>query len=175
MTPILETKRLILRPITIEDAPAYQRHFNNWNVIQHMGSVPWPYPDDGALGFIETSMLPRMDRGEAHIWAITLKGTDELIGVMEFRTQANEDGHRGFWLAEQYWGQGLMSEAVAVVNDFVFDVLGYEELIETNAENNAASRALKKIGQAQLIEKIKKTTSDGRKCVSEVWRIRRSS
>ena len=32
-TPTLQTSRLILRPLALSDAPAIQRHFNNWNII----------------------------------------------------------------------------------------------------------------------------------------------
>ena len=48
-----ETRRLILRPLALSDAPAIQRHFNNWNIIRHLAQVvPWPYPEDGAETFI---------------------------------------------------------------------------------------------------------------------------
>jgi hypothetical protein len=33
-TPTLQTKRLVLRPLALSDAPDIQRHFNNWNVIR---------------------------------------------------------------------------------------------------------------------------------------------
>ena len=36
ITPTLQTERLILRPLALSDAPAIQRHFNNWNIIQHL-------------------------------------------------------------------------------------------------------------------------------------------
>lgn len=43
-TPQLETERLILRPLALSDAPAIQRHFDNWNIIRHLSTVvPWPY------------------------------------------------------------------------------------------------------------------------------------
>jgi RimJ/RimL family protein N-acetyltransferase len=52
LTPRLETERLILRPMALSDAPAIQRHFNNWNIIQNLATVvPWPYPADGAGDF----------------------------------------------------------------------------------------------------------------------------
>jgi hypothetical protein len=48
-TPLLETKRLMLRPLARSDAPAIQRHFDNWNTIRHLSTVvPWPYPANGA-------------------------------------------------------------------------------------------------------------------------------
>ena len=56
-TPTLQTGRLILRPLALSDAPAIQRHFNNWNIIQNLTSVvPWPYPDDGAETFIKLQL-----------------------------------------------------------------------------------------------------------------------
>jgi len=34
--PTLYTGRLTLRAITLDDVPAIQRHFDNWNIIQHL-------------------------------------------------------------------------------------------------------------------------------------------
>jgi len=175
MTPVLETERLILRPARIADAPAVQKYFNNWNVIKNMGAqVPWPYPDDGAEDFMKNSSLPRMAKGQAHVWAITLKGADECVGIMEFRLEANAEGHRGFWLAEHLWGKGYMSEAVAAVNDFVFDKLGYEEFIEANADWNTASRSLKEKAGAVFVEAIDKPQPGGGTRKTEIWRVTRS-
>lgn len=109
-TPPLETRRLILRPITPDDAAAIQKYFNNWNVIQHLSTnVPWPYPDDGAKDFIENSALPRMRNKSAMIWVLAIKDHgDEAVGVIEFRLEEQEDGHRGFWLAERFWRRGAI-------------------------------------------------------------------
>jgi ribosomal-protein-alanine N-acetyltransferase len=38
-TPIIQTARFILRPLALTDAPAIQRHFNNWNIIRNLASV----------------------------------------------------------------------------------------------------------------------------------------
>lgn len=172
--PVLQTPRLTLRPIVLSDAPSYQENFNNWNVIQNMGAaVPWPYPDDGAVDFIKNSALPRMERGEAFLWAITLKDEGKLVGVIEFRRESNDNGHRGFWIAEHLWGQGYMSEATAVVNDFVFDELGYDYFIEQNADFNEGSRAMKRKSGATLIETVEKPSVDGGTHACEEWHITR--
>ena len=101
-TPTLQTPRLLLRPVSLMDAPAIQAHFGNWNVIKHIGGkVPWPYPADGAEKFLQEDALPRVIRGEAHVWAICLKTKPaELIGIIEFRLATDADDHRGFWIAE---------------------------------------------------------------------------
>ena len=48
-TPVLETPRLILRPLRASDAPTIQRRFPQWEVVRFLSAiVPWPYPPDGA-------------------------------------------------------------------------------------------------------------------------------
>ena len=80
-TPALETERLILRPLVPADAPVIQRRFPRWEIVRYLNPrVPWPYPDDGAIRFIEICQ-GEMARGEKHHWSIRLKhGPDDLIG-----------------------------------------------------------------------------------------------
>ncbi len=132
ITPTLQTQRLILRPLALSDAPAIQRHFNNWNIIQHLASVvPWPYPEDGAETFIARELEKVAAGEEIYNWMLVLRGGDgEAIGNIRFRPRSDDPkGNRGFWLAERYWNQGLMSEAVSAVNDFAFRTLGIEGLL----------------------------------------------
>jgi len=64
--PIFETERLILKGLSLEDAPLYQENFAD-EVIQHLSSrVPWPYPKDGAYTFIKDFILPNQGKGR---WA----------------------------------------------------------------------------------------------------------
>lgn len=144
-TPALKTARLILRPVTREDAPAIQRHFAHWDIIKNLSCrVPWPYPEDGAISFITHTLLPGMENGDTFAWAITLKGGDgAAIGLIEFNREAGEAGNRGFWIAREYQGQGLMTEALHPVHDFIFNTLGMESFIVCNAATNSASRRVK--------------------------------
>src|SRR5215475_272650 len=88
-TPVLETRRLILRPLALADAPAIQRHFNNWNIIRHLAAiVPWPYPDDGAETFVRQQLEKIAAGEEIHQWVLVLRsGNDEAIGSIRFHTQ----------------------------------------------------------------------------------------
>ena len=58
--PIIETARLILRPLDLWDADAVQVLFPRWEIVKFLAAVPWPYPADGALSYILTAHL----RGE---------------------------------------------------------------------------------------------------------------
>ncbi|MBU6235146.1 MAG: GNAT family N-acetyltransferase [Alphaproteobacteria bacterium] len=174
MCPIFETPRLILRPLALSDAPAIQQYFANWDVIKNMGDgVPWPYPPDGAEYFVKSIALPEVSEGRAHIWAITLKPSDECVGVMHMRLYDHPEGHRGFWLAKHLWGQGLMREAVSATNDYVFGPLGWDAFMEHNADFNAGSRALKVFSGGELLETREKAGAGGVIRKTEVWRITR--
>ena len=116
----LTTPRLILRPLALEDAPAIQAGFPKWEVVRYLDAVvPWPYPDDGALTYIRDVALAGMRRGEEWHWSIRpLTAADQVIGVITLRLKQGDN--RGFWLDPTWQGQGLMSEACAVVTDFWF-------------------------------------------------------
>jgi RimJ/RimL family protein N-acetyltransferase len=176
-TPTLQTARLILRPLAPSDAPAIQRHFNNWNIIQHLASVvPWPYPDNGAETFIARE-LEKVAAGEdVYNWMLVLRGGDgEAIGNIRFRPSAdNAKGNRGFWLAEPYWNQGLMSEAVSAVNDFAFLTLGIESFDVCNAATNAASRRVKQKTGAEFVGHIELAHHNGQ-TLAEKWRVTRQN
>jgi ribosomal-protein-alanine N-acetyltransferase len=174
-TPVLETRRLILRPLAPADAPAIQRHFNNWNVIRNLASVvPWPYPDDGAETFIRQQSQKAAAGEETYHWVLVLRqGDGEAIGSISFRSQpAGAKGNRGFWLAEPYWNQGLMTEAVAAVNDFVFETLGLESFHVCNSASNAASRRVKQKTGAEFVGTIELAHHDGQ-TKSEKWKVTR--
>jgi [ribosomal protein S5]-alanine N-acetyltransferase len=176
-TPILHTRRLILRPVALPDAPAIQRHFNNWNIIQNLATVvPWPYPDDGAETFIRMQ-LDKMAAGEKiYQWVLVLRsGDNQAIGNIEFRPGSDQPkGNRGFWLAERYWNQGLMTEAVDAVNDFAFGTLGIDSFYVCNVVSNTASRRVKQKSGAEFIGYIELPHHNGQS-KAEHWKVTRES
>ena len=57
-TPTLQTERLLLTPLQLADAPAMQRLFPQWEIVRFLNNrVPWPYPEDGALRYIQDLSL----------------------------------------------------------------------------------------------------------------------
>lgn len=148
-TPILETQRLILRPVRLEDAAAIQRYFPHWEIVENLSTrVPWPYPDDGAAYFLSSIALPAMDAGENFIWAITDKTrtaglADECIGLVDLSKEPDEHGQRGFWLALPFHGRGYMTEAIYAVQDYIFGNRILDRMIITTAANNTASNRIK--------------------------------
>jgi RimJ/RimL family protein N-acetyltransferase len=153
-TPVLETERLVLRPICRDDAPALQRRFPKWEVVRWLNvRVPWPYPADGAASFV-AQCLGEMERREKYHWSIRPKGgPDEPIGCIDlWPDDGKSRDQRGFWLDPEFQGQGLMTEAADRVTDFAFRDLGWPRLWISNAEANRASARIKEKQGARLIE-----------------------
>ena len=57
--PTLETDRLILRPVSLDDIPSLQRQFNDWEVIKFT-RAPWPLPADAVERNLRDLVLPGM-------------------------------------------------------------------------------------------------------------------
>ena len=140
--PDIDTPRLRLRPLTLADAPAVQRLFPRWEIVRLLNPhIPWPYPDDGAATFIRDLALPGMQRGEEWHWSLRPRSApDQLIGVISLTIKT--DDNRGFWLAPEWQGQGLMSEASEAVTDFWFGTLNQPVLRVPKAVANTGSRRI---------------------------------
>lgn len=172
-TPTLETERLILKPLTRDAADDIQKYFNNWNIIKNLlDIVPWPYPDEGAKDFINNKAFPRIKAGKAHIWTIRLKSnTAETIGLIEFRdAPETRDDHRGFWLAEPFWGNGYMTEATTIVNDFIFFTMKKDKIIVCNTVDNEGSKRVKEKTGAEFL-KYKDVPHHRGKIKTAVWQV----
>jgi RimJ/RimL family protein N-acetyltransferase len=153
-TPVLQTPRLVLRPVRAKDAPVIQRRFPRWEVVRWLDArIAWPYPADGAATHV-ANCLEEMTRGEKSHWAIIPKsGPADLIGTIGLWP---DDGvsrsQRGFWLDTEFHGKGLMSEAADRVTDYAFRKLGWPHLWLTNAQENHASRRIKERQGARLVD-----------------------
>jgi RimJ/RimL family protein N-acetyltransferase len=175
-TPVLETERLRLRPLRIEDAPVVQRLFPQWELVKHLhAGTPWPYPDDGAETHIRECM-ERRARGERFYWAITLRarGDDELVGRIDMWPGVEDRDMRGFWLDPALWGQGLMTEAAEAVTGYAFEVLGWPFLYVNNAAPNAGSHRVKEKQGAELVD-VKPHAFISGELPRETWIIRREA
>jgi len=173
MIPTLETARLVLQPLNwetlAEDAAQAQPLFAQWEIVQHLNNkVPWPYPEDGVLAYYRDLALPAMDRGEEWHWTLRLKSAPaQIVGSIGLhRGEIN----RGFWLAQPWHGQGLMTEAVLAVNDYWFNVLGHPTLRVSKAVANQTSRRISEKTGMRLVGAGESEYVSGR-LPSETWEI----
>jgi len=169
MIPVLESARLVLRPLELADAARTQEIFPHWEIVKYLNDrVPWPYPEGAAHDYYSNVALPAMARGEEWHWTLRLmESPEEHIGAISLMKGEN---NRGFWLGLPWHGRGLMSEAADVVTDFWFHDLGMSVLRVPKAAGNMASR---KISEKQGMRVIRTEEKDyvGGRFLTEVWEI----
>ncbi len=171
-TPVLQTQRLILRPLRSTDAPVIQKRFPRWEIVQWLDArVPWPYPVDGASTFV-ASCLAEMTLGEKSHWAIVPRtGPADLIGSISlWPDDGTTRDQRSFWLDPEFQGQGLMTEAADTVTDYALRTLGWPRLTVSNAQGNVASRRIKEKQGARLIDLLMGRCVGGNTSLM-VWQI----
>jgi RimJ/RimL family protein N-acetyltransferase/catechol 2,3-dioxygenase-like lactoylglutathione lyase family enzyme len=136
----LHTDRLILRPITADDLPAFFAIFSNGEAMRFMPSLPHSRIEDTRAWFETEVSRP----GEDH-WAVCLKDNGAVIGHVNY-LQTRIPG-MGYILHPDYWGQGYTVEAARAALEYGFDHLGYERVeLWIDDTNTRSMRVAQKLG-----------------------------
>ena len=143
--PTLDTDRLILRDVRMTDLEALFSIMSDRRVMAYYGRPPHQTIED-TRAWLE-QLLGRIERREALRWAITLRGNDTLIGTVSLHNFGPGRVEIGYELNPAYWGQGIMTEAVTAVLNYVFsqtDVHRVEAIIDIHSTESKA--LLEKLG-----------------------------
>ena len=147
--PALETKRLLLRKITLDDAPAVFAYASDPQVPLYM---PWaPHQSIAETYEYLAHVIDRYQQGWPGPWGIVHKGDAKLIGTCAYGSWERE--HRraeiGYVLHRGYWGQGYMTEVVRAIVDFGFKRMGLNRIeARCEAPNVGSARVMEKIGMS---------------------------
>lgn len=143
--PTLRTERLILRAITLEDAPKVQRLAAARQVAEMVYPIPHPYTVGMAEEWIATHRAA-FEAGEAVIIAITRREDETLYGAIELTINPQDaNAEIGYWIGVPYWSRGYAREVVR----YGFEELGLHRIHAGHfASNSASGRILKKIGMS---------------------------
>ncbi|MBQ6370868.1 MAG: GNAT family N-acetyltransferase [Firmicutes bacterium] len=142
--PILETQRLVLRGWKKKDAADLYAYAKSPNVGPHAG---WkPHADIRESRMIITQMFQ-----QNMTWAITIRGEDIPIGSIGFEPDAYRphinSREMGYSMNEDYWGQGIMTEAARRLLKYGFEELGLATvMIRTGEANKRSQRVIEKCG-----------------------------
>jgi [ribosomal protein S5]-alanine N-acetyltransferase len=135
----------LVRDWKTEDASAVADYANNRKIWQNLrDAFPHPYDLEDAKTFI----VRAQEKKPPTLFAIaTEKEAIGSIGLMPGQDVHRYSAEMGYWLAEPYWGKGIMTQAVKYLTDYAISEL---ELIRIYAEpyttNPASARVLEKAG-----------------------------
>lgn len=145
--PELHTERLHLRRIRLSDFNSLIRYANNEKISDQIINIPYPYKEEDAVTRMNF-VLQGFQNQERYVFAITLKDQDELIGEIGIHLdKTNDSAQVGYWIGETFWGQGIVSEALAAILKFGFEELNLNKIYATHYPDNIASgRIMQKNG-----------------------------
>ncbi|MBL0170331.1 MAG: GNAT family N-acetyltransferase [Gemmatimonadaceae bacterium] len=144
--PTLRTRRLILRPFTLADAPAVQRLAGAPEIYSTTRTIPHPYEDGMAEAWI-SSRADAFAAGQAASFAVTLED-NTLVGATGLNLEpADHRAELGYWIGVPYWGHGYATESAEAVMAFGFESLQLHRIHACFLRRNPASgRVMEKLG-----------------------------
>lgn len=150
LAPTFRTQRLLIRPLTVTDAPGIFRYARNPKVASAAMWNPHQSVAD-SLRFIQKFAIPSYRYGNLDPLGIVLCSPEEneVVGTVgAFWTRRRpETMELGFSLAEEFWGQGITTEAATPVINYVFSTLAIEQLeCRCTPQNRASRRIMEKLG-----------------------------
>ena len=136
-----------IRPWKMEDAPDLARSVNNKKIQDNMrDGMPFPYTLADAEEYL--SAMRSADPNTTYVWAITID--DVAIGNVGIFRKGNIyrlTAELGYYIAEEYWGRGIVTEAVKQACRYIFE---HTDIVRISADpfswNAGSCRVLEKAG-----------------------------
>jgi RimJ/RimL family protein N-acetyltransferase len=152
MNLILETNRLLLRPLKLTDAEEMFTMDKNPEVHKYLWQTPVQKIEE-VIKVIDY-VNEQYERNNIGRFATILKETGEFIGWtgIKFVDDHVENGNTNFYdygyrLNEQFWGKGYATEASIAWLDYGFTKMNIDKMnAYTHAQNGASNHILQKVG-----------------------------
>ena len=173
-TKDLETDRLILRRITVNDA---EQMYNNWasNPIVAKYTTWQAHKDVDETKKLLEIWESEYENKECYRWCIVLKDENKPIGTIDVckSNERLEFAEIGYCIAQDCWGKGIVTEAGKKVIEFLFNEVGYNRIQAKYMPVNIASgKVMQKLGmQYEGIQREAYKDNNGNFCDIAVYSI----
>jgi RimJ/RimL family protein N-acetyltransferase len=145
--PVLRTERLVLRPFSVDDAPAVEVLAGAAEVADTTLHIPHPYPPGAAEQWIGTHARDWAS-GTGATYAVTAADTGEVMGAIGLTiAPAHARAELGYWIGVPYWNRGYCTEAGRAMLRLAFGSLALHRVQARHLTRNPASgRVMQKLG-----------------------------
>ena len=133
--PIVETERLLLRPVTLDDA---EEMFDYASDIEN---TRYTFPTNQSLEETQNNIAQFYLANPLGRWGIELKCNGQFIGTIDLHkiVPALKKAAIGYIINKKYWNQGLTTEANRAVIELAFEKIGMNKLTALHDKDNPAS------------------------------------
>jgi RimJ/RimL family protein N-acetyltransferase len=164
-SPNIQTERLWLRKLQLDDLPYLVRFANNRKIADKIVNIRHPYSELDAsmrLGYVHKGFVSKT----RYCFAIIDKRENHFVGEISLHLidEKNKVAQLAYWIGEPFWNKGITTEAVASILHFGFLDAGYEIIYADCTIDNKASEQVMirnhmqkfKASDKQLFYKISK-------------------
>jgi len=150
-----------LRPFRDSDLASLVKYANNYNIARFLtNQFPHPYTEEDGRKFI--SSVAKND--PANVFAIEVNGEAAgAIGIFPQTDIHEKNAETGYWLAEPFWGNGIITRAIEQTVEYGFKTFDITRIFARPFSTNLAShRVLEKAGfvcEARLKDALYKNGS----------------
>ena len=141
--PVIETKRLLLRKVLMDDADDVFVLRTNEDAMKYIKKPKLITVDDAK------ELIKKMNEPDRIQWGITLPADNKIIGTIGYH-KIDKDNYRaevGYMLHPNHWNTGIMSEAIEKVISHGFNKMNLHSIEAViNRENENSRKVLQKFG-----------------------------
>lgn len=146
--PVIETQRLILRKIEMNDANRmFDYIFSDHRVMDNL--IKGPHKSNFETINRLTEIINQYVSDKFCYWGIEVKASGELIGTIDL-FNINEDTENcevGYNIGFNWWSKGYGTEALHAVVEFAFRIMDIHKISAThNIDNPASGKIMLKVG-----------------------------
>jgi [ribosomal protein S5]-alanine N-acetyltransferase len=163
-----------IRPWTQSDITSLVKYANNFNIAKNLtNKFPHPYSEEDGAAFIEFAS----SGDPIHIFCIEVAG--EAVGGIGIHPQGDifsKNAELGYWLAEPFWGKGIISKAIPQVVDHAFNTYDITRIYARPFGTNHASQKVLEKNNFILEGRFEKTIFKNGEFLDElVYAIRKEN
>ena len=138
----LSTSRLTLRKMEINDAAILYKYWSDNSVTRHMNINS--FTDIVQAEQMISFLNGLSDEGKLIRWTIINRSDGLIVGSCGYNSFSIENlrGEIGYELGREFWGQGLMTEALTVIIKYGFSTIGLNRIQALVEKGNIASQKL---------------------------------
>ncbi len=144
---IIKTKRLVLKPITKDDAQFLWPHVTNSKLTQYL---TWePHKSINETEMLIERLIDDKKNGKGITWTIFHQENKDFCGIFSIidiirthRSVVFDRGELACWCVPKYQIDKIMDESGMAINDFAFDILKLHKLRNAHVSVNIASERL---------------------------------
>ena len=168
----MDNPEILLRPCRLSDLDDLVRYAGNPKIARNLtDEFPHPYTRADGESFIMRVALEEPVR----VFAIEVDGhAAGAIGITPQSGIYRKNAEPGYWLAEPFWGRGIMTRAVREVVEYAFRTFDVDRVYaKTFGSNRASQRVLEKNGFIAEVRYSKTVYKNGEYEDEIVYGVRR--